>query len=49
MLRESGVDFPVQGSADDAESISAPDAHAGKNSVNFEKYEGKTESVEEGT
>ena len=49
MLRESGVDFPALRSSADAQSITAPDKYAGKNSVNFEKYEGKTENAGEGT
>ena len=49
MLRELGVDFPAQRSSADARSITAPGEYAGKNSVNFAKYEGKIENVGEGT
>ena len=49
MLRELGVIFPAQRSVDDEQSTTASGADTGKNSVNFAKYEGKIESVGEGT
>ena len=45
-----GSDFALRNEAsDDEQSTTASGADAGKNSVNFAKYEGKIESVGEGT